>query len=109
MIHEILQGAGFRIDATYRQTVFLHPPTVPFVVFFDDVDADGTDDGCEVLTHDIRIELYSSVNPAPQSEKAIESELAARGLHYSKTGRTWIQSERYYMTVYDFSYIEKEQ
>ena len=40
-----MQAAGFAEGVTCAQAVFLHPPTVPFVVWFDNVTADGSDDG----------------------------------------------------------------
>ena len=108
MTQEILQAAGFADGVTCAQAVFLHPPTVPFVVWFDNVTADGSDDGCEVTEHAVTLELYSQGKPSPACENALEGALRARGRHYEKTGRTWIQSERYFLTVYSFVYFEKE-
>lgn len=109
MIDEILQSAGFVQGTTYRQATFLKPPSQPFAVYFDNEDTSGSSDfDCDVIEHDLRVELYSPEVPAADRERAIESALKSRGIHYDKTGRIWIQSERYYLTVYDFDYIEKE-
>ena len=109
MIDEILQKAGFEKGVTYAQAVFKFPPTKPFVVYFDDFDTSPGSDLCADLTeHNVTFELYVPAKEAPQLEKAIEAQLKTHNIQFQKTGRTWIQSERYFLTVYEFSYFEKE-
>lgn len=107
-INQILQAAGFTENVTYTQAVFVKPPQRPFVVYFDDVESDGADDTTEVFTHDVRFELYAPNRADEAAEQRIEAALKARGVHYGKTGRTWIESERYFLTTYYFDYTEKE-
>ena len=109
MIDEILQGAGLIEGRTYIQTVFKQPPSVPFAVYHDDTDASlSSDETVDVLEHSIRLELYAPNKPSPATESAIEAQLKAHALHYRKESRAWLESERYYMTIYEFDYIEKE-
>ncbi|MBR1483041.1 MAG: hypothetical protein IJ598_08770 [Ruminococcus sp.] len=109
MIDEILQGAGLIKGRTYIQTVFKQPPSVPFAVYHDDADTSlSADETVNLIEHSIRLEFYAPNKPNPATEKAIERELKAHALHYRKEGRVWLESERYYMTIYEFYYIEKE-
>ena len=43
------------------------------------------------------------------AEKRIKKALKKLGIHYTKFERIWLQSEKYYQTVYEFTYTEKEQ
>ena len=108
MIDDILTNAGFVRGRTYTEAVFLRPPNQPFVVYFDDVDADGSDYTVDVLEHSVRFELYAPEIAAPEAEQLLETELKARGLSYRRDSRVWIESERYFLTVYEFDYTEKE-
>lgn len=108
MIDEILSAAGFEKDVTYTETLFRNPPPKTFCVYFDDIETDGSDFDCEIINHNVSVELYALNKPDKEAEKRLEKALKKSGLHYSKLGRAWIQSEKYYQTVYDFSYTEKE-
>lgn len=108
MIDEILQAAGFIENVTYIESIFVKPPQKTFVVYFDDIDVDGSDFECELYEHSIRFELYALNKPDKAAEKRLEKVMKSKGIHYQKVGRVWIQSERYYLTTYYFDYIEKE-
>ena len=107
-INEILQAAGFVENVTYTQTVFVKPPQRTFVVYVDDVDADGSDYTTDIFTHSVRLELYSPNRADPAAEKRLEATFRQYGIHYRKLGRTWLESERYFLTTYYFDFTEKE-
>lgn len=107
-INEILQAAGFVENVTYAQTVFVKPPQRTFVVYFDDVDADGSDYTTDIFTHSVRLELYSPNRADAAAEKRLEATFRQYGIHYRKLGRSWLESERYFLTTYYFDFIEKE-
>ena len=107
-INEILQAAGFVENVTYTQTVFVKPPQRTFVVYVDDVDADGSDYTTDIFTHSVRLELYSPNRADAAAEERLETALRSRGIHYNKLGRSWLESERYFLTTYYFDFIEKE-
>ena len=107
-INEILQAAGFVESVTYTQTVFVKPPQRTFVVYFDDVDADGSDYTTDIFTHSVRLELYSPNRADAAAERRLESALGSRGVHYNRLGRSWLESERYFLTTYYFDFTEKE-
>lgn len=109
MIDEILTSAGFIKDKTYTETVFRNPPAVTFCVYSDEVETDGSDFDCELETHTIDIELYALNKPDKAAEKRIKKALKKLGIHYTKFERIWLQSEKYYQTVYEYTYTEKEQ
>ena len=107
-INEILQAAGFVENVTYTQTVFVKPPQRTFVVYVDDVDADGSDYTTDFAEHSVRFELYAPNRADPAAEKRLEATFRQYGIHYRKLGRTWLESERYYLTTYYFDFTEKE-
>ena len=107
-INQILQAAGFVENVTYTQTVFVKPPQRTFVVYVDDVDADGSGYTTDIFTHSVRLELYSPNRADPAAEKRLETTFRQYGIHYRKLGRTWLESERYYLTTYYFDFTEKE-
>ena len=108
-INQILQAAGFIENVTYAQTVFVKSPQRTFVVYFDDVDADGSDYTTDFAEHSVRFELYAPGTRAdPTAETRLEATFRQYGIHYRKLGRTWLESERYYLTTYYFDFTEKE-
>lgn len=107
-INQILQAAGFIENVTYTQTVFVKPPQRTFVVYFDDVDADGSDYTTDIFIHSIRFELYAPNRADPTAETRLEATFRQYGIHYRKLGRTWLENERYFLTTYYFDFIEKE-
>ena len=105
MVNEILKAAGI----PGRQGRFIKPPAGTYAVWTDDIETDGPDGAppC-IFRHSPSVELYAP-KPDPQAEAALEAQLSARGLHWTKQDRYWIQSEGLYQTIYDFDYIEKRR
>ena len=105
MVDEILTRAGVK----HRKNRFVKPPAVTYAVWMDDISADGAD--CVppgIFTHDITIEVYE-YTPDDGAEAAVEAELTAAGLHWTKQDRYWIEVEQLYQVIYEFSYVEKRR
>lgn len=102
MIKKILTPTGI----PYKETMFSRAPAKTYAVYFDDVDADGSDHDNQIFTHNITVELYEP-KPDPAAESAIEAELNARGLKWTKQSRYWIADAQRYQVIYEFTYITK--
>lgn len=105
MVEELLAKTGVK----HRRNRFVKPPAVTYALWMDDISTDGAD--CApvgIFTHDITIELYE-YTPDDAAEEAIEAELTAAKLHWTKQDRYWIEVEQLYQVIYEFSYIEKRR
>lgn len=110
MVHEILTAAGVE----HARGRFLRLPEGTCAVYFDDVEVSTADRipspdlkaPPRIYTHDVTIELYE---PAPDDDKetAIEAELDARWIEWSKQDRYWLKDLQRYQVVYEFSYTSK--
>jgi hypothetical protein len=111
MIKTILTAAG----VLHRRGRFTDPPTGTYAVYFDDIEADGADPVSpaapgglpRIYHHDARVELYEP-KPDDATEAAIEAELDARGIPWTKEDRYWLQDVQRYQVLYDFSYTIKK-
>lgn len=112
MVKDILSAAGIE----HRQGRFLSPPPETYAVFFDDVETDGADLVEEYTTtrwpriyhHDVTVEVYEP-KPDDAAEAAIEAELEARGIPWTKEDRYWMQEVQRYQAIYAFSYSNKSK
>lgn len=105
MVNEILAAAGIK----ERGSRFLKPPAGTYAVWFDDIVTDGPDlQPVCILTHNCTIELYEPKKD-PAAVAALEAELTARGLKWTKEDRYWLITEQMYQTRYEFSYTEKRR
>ena len=108
MTADILNAAGVKT----RQGRFLRMPDETYAVFFDDKTVEAADrvttDGRlpGIVTHDVTIEVYEPT-PDDKAEAAIEAELDARGLSWTKQGRIWVDDAQRYQVIYEYSYTEK--
>lgn len=102
MIEELLTAAGVK----HKETRFVRQPEETYAVYFDDVTADGPDGYNRIFTHDVTVEVYEP-KPDPNAEAAIEAELDARGLPWTKQARYWIADANRYQVIYEFTYITK--
>lgn len=89
------------------------PPAETYAVYFDEVEADGSDPiphggSPVILKHFVSIELYAPEQD-PNSEAALESALCTRGLLWTKSDRIWLREAQRYQTVYDLDYTEKRR
>lgn len=84
---------------------FLQPPPLPYIVFTEDRDVSGSDNKNCIADRAITIELYSDkINR--EAEAKVEALLNEKSIQYKKE-RTWIDSERFFQTMYDFNLKEK--
>lgn len=104
MITQILTDAGVE----FRRSRFPQPPAGTYAVYTDDVSADGADHVNCIRTHNITVELYELV-PDDNAEAGVESAIDARGIHWDKHDRYWLQDVQRYQVVYEFTYIEKRR
>ena len=104
MIKTILKAAGL----LFWQGRASDPPAETYAVYFDDVTADGPDGYNRIFTHDVTVELYEP-RQDDDAEAAIEAELNARGIPWTKQARYWLDDVRRYQVIYEFSYIEKRR
>lgn len=102
MVNEILTAAG----VLHRRGRFLRLPEETHAVWFDDITADGPDGVNRIFTHDIMVELYEAA-PDDAAETAIEAELNARGLPWTKQDRYWLPDVQRYQVIYELTYITK--
>ncbi|OCB00399.1 hypothetical protein [Clostridium beijerinckii] len=87
------------------ETCFLKPPPLPYIVFDDDIKTDGADDKNCLADRSITIEMYSErINR--EKEASIEKLLNEKAIIFKKN-RTWVDSEKFFQTVYDFNIYEK--
>ena len=108
MIEDILTASGVE----HARGRFVRMPAGTHAVYFDDVEVETADRqtgiprSARVLHHDVTVELYE---PAPDdaAEAAIEAELDARGLAWSKQDRFWIDKAQRYQVIYEFTYTSK--
>lgn len=105
MVNEIFAASGI----PYRQGRFYNPPATTYGVYFDDLTVDGPDPipgAPQTVRHDVMVELYEP-KADPAAETALEAQLKARGLHWTKEDRYWLQNVQRYQVIYEFNYTEK--
>lgn len=102
MIREILTTVGL----PFRETLFHREPAGDYIVYHDDVDADGPDGFNRIFTHSVTVELYA-LAPNQEAEAAIEAGLNMWGFRWSKQSRVWVEGAQRYQTVYEFTHISK--
>ena len=102
MTNEILTASGL----PYRETQYQHEPPKTYAVYMDDVEVDGGDLVNLIKRHSVTIEIYEP-KPDPEAEAAIERELNARGIKWTKQSRYWLPDAGRYQVIYEFDYIEK--
>ena len=106
MVKQVLTGAGFVENETFKETRFLKAPQTTYAVFMDSFTRRGADGLNLIKDHDYTIELYS-YKPDPEAEARIEAKLDEYAIEYEKEDRYWIQEEQLYQVVYTFNFIEK--
>ena len=110
MVIDILTAAGIE----HAHARFLRLPAGTCAVYFDDVEVTTADRVTapaalpRIYKHNVTVEVYE---PAPDdpSETALEAELNARGLEWTKQDRYWLKDPQRYQTVYEFSYTTKSK
>lgn len=106
MINAILTAAGVE----YAQGRFLRMPEGTHAVYFDDIEVDAPDLGGPVRidTHSVTVEVYEPT-PDDATETAIEAELDARDITWTKQDRYWLKDLQRYQVIYEFTYHTKRR
>lgn len=87
------------------ENCFLKPPSLPYIIFNDEIKTGGADNKNCLANRVISIEMYSDrINK--EKENLIETLLNEKSIEFKKS-RTWIDSEKFFQTVYDFNIYER--
>lgn len=97
-----LETTGLKV----ADTAFRTPPPLPYIVFRTTDNVRGSDTKNNLVDRSITIELYSEKKDET-SESLIESLMDVKVYQYSKFS-TYINSENFYMTSYDFETTERK-
>lgn len=100
-VKQWLQNTGMKVAEDH----FKKPPALPYVIFKEDTEVSGADNRNCLSNRDITVELYSEIINH-KAEKNIENLLDEKSIEYVRN-RTWIESESFFQTVYDFNLTEK--
>jgi hypothetical protein len=90
----------------FKNLYWVKAPAYPYGIYDDVVLIRGNDEKLTIVEHDTTIELYSG-RLDEKSEGLIETWLNNKNYEFKKT-RIWIDSEKHYSTIYEFSFIEKK-
>ena len=108
MIKDILTAAGVE----HAQGRFLQMPEGTHAVYFDDVETETADPVAasmpRICHHTVSVEVYEPM-PDDATEAAIEAELDARGLPWSKQDRYWLKDLQRYQVIYETTYTTKRR
>lgn len=108
MFETILKASGI----PYRQGRYLNPPAKTYAIYFDNLTVNGADpvptamQRPGVVLHDCMVELYEP-RPDPEAEAALEAQLLAWGISWTKEDRYWLQNVQRYQVIYEFNFTEK--
>jgi len=89
-----------------REQRFLGVMPLPAIVFTDSVAMGGADLMNNLITHNIGIEFYSETIDL-ENEAKIERLLDSLPVSYTRT-RDWIESEKFFSTIYEFMITERK-
>jgi hypothetical protein len=101
-IKALLQETGLPV----REQRFLGVMPLPAIVYSDDVEIGGADLKNNLITHNIGIEFYAE-NIDLENETKIERLLDSMPIHYTRS-RDWIESEKFFSTIYEFTITERK-
>ena len=101
-VKEMLEETGLKV----AEDCFLRAQALPQIVFLEKSNCNGADNKVFILERDITVELYSSrINREKENE--LEEIFIKNYIDFRKN-RIWIDSEKVFQTVYDFSLYEKK-
>jgi hypothetical protein len=89
-----------------REQRFLGVMPLPAIVFTDGVDIGGADLINNLVTRNIGIEFYADAIDLT-TEAKIELLLDSLPVSYTRT-RDWIESEKFFSTIYEFTITERK-
>lgn len=89
-----------------REQRFLGVMPLPAIIYSDDVEIGGADLTNNLITHNIGVEFYSESIDL-ENEARIEYLLDNMPISYTRN-RDWIESEKFFSTVYEFTITERK-
>ena len=89
-----------------REQRFLGVMPLPAIVYTDETEIGGADLRNNLITHNIGIEFYAETIDLANEAK-IEHLLDQMPIHYTRN-RDWIESEKFFSTVYEFTLTERK-
>lgn len=89
----------------FKNIYWVKAPSYPYGIFDDVTLFRGDDERLRIAEHETRLELYAEKVDI-NSEKKIEEWLKNKNFGFKRT-RYWVESEKHFQTVYEFSFIEK--
>ena len=95
------EGTGLPV----ANTAFINKVTLPFIVFLEDIETQGSDLNNDLVERTFTVELYSSTI-SKIIENKIEKLLNEKSIKFKKS-RTWLDDEHCFETMYDFSFLER--
>lgn len=102
MLDEIIASLPFKV----RETRFLKPPDSTYGVYQIDRQFRGCDRHIGICNDDITFYIVE-FSPDDQAERLFEAELIRRGVEFEKQARSWLESEKIYEVIYNFTIIKK--
>lgn len=110
MVNEILT----EVNIPFRETRFIDPPKSAYAIYMISQTVDQADpvplaEGEKIpfiAECDVTIELYAPTRDR-ETETAIEEQLMAHGLSWTKQEAYWLEKIQRYQTIYEFTYYEK--
>jgi len=88
-----------------EENMYITPPPLPYLIYLVTTNTRGADDKNNIKEHDTAVELYDKT-VSKKAEEKIEKLLDDSKIQYSKD-RTYLHSEKKFMTIYSFKIIEK--
>jgi len=101
-IRALLEQTGLPV----REQRFLGVMPLPAIVYTDTIEIGGADLKNNLVTHNIGIEFYSESIDL-ENEAKIEHLLDNMPISYTRN-RDWIESEKFFSTVYEFTITERK-
>lgn len=86
---------------------FLKPQKPPYAVYLCEEEITGGDTKNLICTRDVSVEVYAE-KAEREKEQEIERLLDAEAIPYEKR-RVWLESEKLFETIYDFTLIESKE
>jgi hypothetical protein len=100
-IKKLLESTGMKVI----KVMFIKPPQLPYLIYLESISKQGSDYKNNISDRNITVELYSNkIDEA--SEKLVEDLLDDNFIEYLKS-RIWVDSEKLFQTIYEFSLYEK--
>ncbi|WP_066679319.1 hypothetical protein [Clostridium septicum] len=100
-VKELLKKTGLKVE----ETSFLKAPPLPYIIFLEDIEELGADIKNNIVERDITVEFYSS-RIDKERENVIEDLLREKLIKFRKD-RVYIDSQKFFETIYTFSLYEK--